>query len=544
MAALMYAPRGAPIKLLACFLLSGGMSSTQQLQHLYWRAGFGPRPQDVAAGLSLRKALRQLLHDSEKYEPLADPGLSYTDPQGAVMAAPAPSRPAPGGMAPPPDPLALPGAPAAPVTPLKARSARRGSVAAGVPRLRRADLTPEQRRQQNQGRRQAFNHLSTAWMARMTSSPAQLREKMTLFWHGHFACRVRQPGAALSLHNTMRQHALGKFPDLLLAVSREPAMLQFLNNQQNRKEHPNENFAREVMELFTLGRGSYAETDVKEAARAFTGWGYDYQGNFKFRELEHDGGPKTFLGATGNFTGEDVLQRIMQQPAAATFLVSKIYRFFVNEVPNPAHIKPLAAAFRQSGYDIADLMARLFSADWFYDPANIGTHIKSPVELLAGIRRTLNVQIDNDLPLLGYQKALGQTLFQPPNVAGWPGGRSWIDSSSLLLRLQLPAILFRNAEFAVALKQDENDIAPNLTRAERTVRPGAGAHLPLAPLQLLLSATPTAHQPEKLSGFLLQAPLRPENLRLVQQVAALKEPAEALRATLVTLLSLPEYQLA
>jgi len=522
------------------------MNSTQQLQHLYWRAGFGPRPQDVAAGLSLRKALRQLLQDSTKYEPLNGAGFAYAEPQGAVMTDPASlkNNPVPTGMVTTPDQSAAPGTPAA-VAPLRSRPAYRGStIAAGVPRLRRAELTPEQRKMQNQGMREAFVNMSTAWMDRMATSPAQLREKMTLFWHGHFACRVRQPNAALSLHNTTRQHALGKFPDLLLAVSKEPAMLQFLNNQQNRKEHPNENFAREVMELFTLGRGHYTEQDVKEAARAFTGWGYDYQSNFKFREREHDNGSKTILGHTGNFTGEDVLQLIMQQPAAATFLVTKIYRFFVNDVPNPAHIEPLAAAFRKSGYDIADLMERIFSADWFYDAANVGTHIKSPVELLAGIRRTLNVKIDNSQVLLGYQKALGQTLFQPPNVAGWPGGRNWIDSSSLLLRLQLAAVLFRNAEFAVALKQDENDIAPNLSKAERTLRAGAGAHLPLAPLQQLLGPTPTAQQPQKLSSFLLQAPIRPENLQLVQQAAQQKEPAEALRATLISLLSLPEYQLA
>ena len=523
------------------------MNSAQQLQHLYWRAGFGPRPQDVATGLSTRKALRQLLHDSEKFEPLTGPGLHYEDPQGVVMTDPASvkSNPVPNGMGPAPDQPAPAGAPVAPVAPMRPRAAfRGGTIAAGVPRLRRADLTPEQRKMQNTGVRDAFINMSTVWMERMASSPAQLREKMTLFWHGHFACRVRRPDAALSLHNTVRQHALGKFPDLLRAVSQEPAMLQFLNNQQNRKEHPNENFAREVMELFTLGRGNYSETDVKEAARAFTGWGYDYQNAFRFREREHDAGPKTFLGRTGNYTGEDVLTRILEQPAAATFLVTKIYRFFVNDVPNPAHIAPLAAAFRRSGYDVADLMEHLFSADWFYEPANVGTHIKSPVELLAGIRRTLNVRLDNDRLLLGYQKALGQTLFMPPNVAGWPGGRNWIDSSSLLLRLQLPAILFKNAEFAVALKQDENDIAPNQTRAERVIRPGATAHLPLGPLQQLLGATPVAQQAEKLSEFLLQAAIRPENLQLVQQAAAQKEPAEALRTTLVSLLSLPEYQLA
>jgi len=535
------------------------MDTTQRLQHLYWRAGFGPRPQDVAAGLSPRKALRQLLRDSEQFEPLDAPNMHFTDPLGAVMAvapvppAPAPAKnPVPTKMVTSPDQATAPAAPAlmemtgseASVAALPARQLYRWGPS-GVPLLRRRDLTPEQRKMQNQGLREAFINISTAWMDRMATSPAQLREKMTLFWHGHFACRVRQPGPALSLHNTTRKYALGKFPDLLLAVSQEPAMLEFLNNRQNHKGHANENFAREVMELFTLGRGSYSEQDVKEAARAFTGWSYDYQGSFKFRPLDHDDGPKTFLGRTGNLRGEDVLAIIMEQPAAATFLTTKLYCFFVNDTPDPARIAPLADAFRRSGYDIRDLLERMFSADWFYDPANVGTHLKSPVELLAGIRRTLGVRLDNELPLLGYQKALGQTLFEPPNVAGWPGGRNWIDSSSLLLRLQIPAILFKNADFAVALKQDENDIAPNLSRADRTVRPTTGAHLPLGPLQQLLGATPGPAQPARLSEFLLQTPIRPENLALVQQAAAATPaPTEALRNTLISLMSLPEYQLS
>ncbi len=535
------------------------MDNTQQLQHLYWRAGFGPRPQDVAAGLSPHKALRQLLRDSEQYEPLDAPDMHFTDPLGPVMAvaptpaAPAPAKnPVPTGMVTTPDqatttmsgsPAAAPAQPAA-VPLLRPRSAFRTGPN-GLPVLRRRDLTPEQRKMQNQGLREAFINISTGWMDRMAHSPAQLREKMTLFWHGHFACRVRQPGPALNLHNTTRRLALGKFPELLLAVSQEPAMLEYLNNRQNHKQHPNENFAREVMELFTLGRGNYSEQDVKEGARAFTGWTYDGLGNFKFRPQDHDDGPKTFLGRTGNFKGEDVLAIILEQPAAATFLTTKVYRFFVNDTPDPARIAPLADAFRKSGYDIQDLMERMFSASWFYDPANVGTHIKSPVELLAGIRRNLNAEIDNKQPLLGYQRALGQTLFEPANVAGWPGGRNWIDSSSLLLRLQIPAILFKNAEFAVALKQDENDIVPNLSKADRTVKPTAGAHLPLAPLQLLLHGSPVATQPVRLSEFLLQTPIRPESLALVQRAAAQSPAAtEALRNTLVSIMSLPEYQLS
>ncbi len=513
-----------PVKLLPPGRVLPIVSTTpQQLQHLYWRAGFGPRPQDVAAGHNPRQALRQLLKDSEKYEPLTGPGLDYHEPEMDLTTAPATPAAAPANPV-PTDAVTTPDQPAAP-----------GQLLSPV--LRKG-MTAEQLKAKNRGIREAFINMSTAWMTRMATSPAQLREKMTLFWHGHFACRVRRPDAALSLHNTMRKHALGKFPDLLRAVSQEAAMLQFLNNQQNRKEHANENFAREVMELFTLGRGNYTETDVKEAARAFTGWGYDRDNTFRFRERQHDAGSKTFLGQTGNFTGDDVLRIILQQPAAATFLVTKIYRFFVNDTPDPARIAPLAASFRKSGYDVAALLEDIFSANWFYDPANVGSHIKSPVELLAGLRRTLNLKLDRDAVLLGYQKALGQTLFQPPNVAGWPGGRNWIDSSSLLLRLQLPAILFKNADFAVALKQDENDLAPNLSRGERLVKNDAGAHLPLAPLQALLAGATPAETPARLAAFLLQAAPRPESLALVQQGGT------ELRGVLIGLLSLPEYQLA
>ncbi|TVT41537.1 DUF1800 domain-containing protein [Hymenobacter setariae] len=507
--------------------------NSQQLQHLYWRAGFGPRPADIAAGLSPAKALRQLLREAEPCTPIESPAFHYADPLGAVVAV---------------QPVAPVSAGASMASELSPLSPRTAALPAGRPAalvLRRRDLTPEQRKQQNEGIRDAFAAMSTAWMERMATGPGQLREKMALFWHGHFACRTRRPNDSLQLLNTIRTHALGKFSDLLLAVSREPAMLQFLNNQQNKKEHPNENFAREVMELFTLGRGNYTETDVKEAARAFTGWSYDNQNNFVFRARQHDAGPKTFLGHTGNLGGEDVLAIIMQQPATATFLVTKLYRFFVNDVPNSAHIELLATAFRRSHYDIADLAERLFSADWFYDAANVGVRIKSPVELIAGLRRTLGVQLDNARLLLGYQKALGQTLFMPPNVAGWPGGRNWIDSSSLLLRLQLPAILFKNAEFAVRLKDDENDITPQTTGKERTLRNTVGARLPLAALQQLLGGASTAEQSQQLVRCLLQVPLRPENLALVQQAAAkATTPEEQLRTTLISLLSLPEYQLS
>ncbi|GAA3923871.1 DUF1800 domain-containing protein [Hymenobacter algoricola] len=483
------------------------MTTQQQLQHLYWRAGFGARPADVAAGLTPRKALRQLFHDSQPAEPLYSEQMRYTETAA---------------LTPPPTPdLRLDP---------QAMTMKKG-------------MTAEQRKQQNRQIREAFYRMNTGWLNRMATSPAQLREKMTFFWHGHFACRVRRPDAALQLNNTLRKGALGNFGDLLLAVSREPAMLQFLNNQQNKKQHPNENFAREVLELFTIGRGHYSEQDVKEAARAFTGWGYNAGNQYTFRAQQHDDGAKTFLGRTGNLSGEDVLAIILDQPRTAEFLTTKIYRFFVNDTPNPAHIQPLAKAFFQSKYDISDLLERIFSADWFYDAANVGTRIKSPIELLAGIKRTLGLELENEQPLIVFQKALGQTLFQPPNVAGWPGGRNWIDSSSLVFRLQLPQVLLRNAEFSIALKEDENDLAPSVSRADRTFRQQVKARVKLAPLSQLLAQTAPAAQAAQLSRFLLQAPIRPENLALIQQAAAAGPADGRLRTMVTSLLSLPEYQL-
>jgi len=320
-------------------------------------------------------------------------------------------------------------------------------------------------------------------------------------------------------------------------------MLQFLNNQQNRKQRPNENFAREVMELFTMGRGNYTEQDVKEAARAFTGWTSDESYQFVFREKQHDAGPKTFLGRTGNFGGEDILNIILAQLQTAEFITTKLYRFFVNDTPNSAHIRPLAQAFYKSQYDISALLEELFSADWFYDAVNVGNRIKSPIELLAGIKRTLGVQMEDPKPLIGYEKALGQTLFEPPNVAGWPGGRNWIDSSSLLLRLQLPQVLFKNAQFNVALKEDENDILPSVTKADRTFRQQIKTHVELQPIADFLAKIPEEQQAAKLGEFLLQAPIRPENLALVQQTAAKVPPEIRLKTMVTSLLSLPEYQL-
>ncbi|MCQ4141872.1 DUF1800 family protein [Chryseobacterium sp. EO14] len=303
------------------------------------------------------------------------------------------------------------------------------------------DQTPaEKRKEMQRVSRQQNEELNLNFLDKMVNSKEQMREKMAFFWHGHFASRVVNPKFNRQILNVIRKNALGNFKDLLFEVSQAPAMLNFLNNQQNKKDHPNENFAREVMELFTMGRGNYTEKDIREGARAFTGWGYDKEGNFKERKNLHDEGAKTFLGKTGNFTGTDVLNIILEEKATAKFITTKIYKFFVNENVDENIVKSLSESFYQSGYDIKKLMMDIFSGSWFYDKKNIGSRIKSPIELMAGIMRSLPMNIQNPENLIVYQKLLGQMLLYPPNVSGWPNGKSWIDSSTLMLRLQIPQI--------------------------------------------------------------------------------------------------------
>jgi uncharacterized protein (DUF1800 family) len=203
-------------------------------------------------------------------------------------------------------------------------------------------------------------------------------------------------------------------------------MITFLNNQQNKKNHPNENFAREVMELFTLGRGNYTETDVKEAARAFTGWSLGPNGAFLFKPRLHDAGSKTVLGQTGNFNGDDVVDILLKMPKTANFICKKMYKFFVNENIDDARVAYLATRFFKNNYDIKKLLEDIFTSDWFYEQKNIGAKIKSPIELLAGIRRYIPMVMDNDEVQLLFQKVLGQILFYPPKCS-WLGWRQKLD---------------------------------------------------------------------------------------------------------------------
>ncbi|MEQ1554160.1 MAG: DUF1800 domain-containing protein [Ferruginibacter sp.] len=308
----------------------------------------------------------------------------------------------------------------------------------------------------NQKYRDELKDMNIAWLNQMIHSKAQLREKMAFFWHGHFACRSRNAFFAQELLNIIKEKTLGNFGDMLRAVSKSPAMLQFLNNQQNRKGKPNENFAREVMELFTLGRGNYTENDIKESARAFTGWTFNKNGQFAFKQKIHDDGVKSFLGQTGNFNGDDIIDILLKQKQTATFITKKIYKYFVYEKIDDTKIDYLSTRFFKNNYNILNLLTDIFTSTWFYNDKNIGTKIKSPIELLVGLRRYLPLQMDNEDSQLLFQKVLGQTLFYPPNVAGWPGGKNWIDSSTLMLRLQIPKNISNKDIIDIKPKDDDD----------------------------------------------------------------------------------------
>ncbi len=318
-------------------------------------------------------------------------------------------------------------------------------------------LSPENRKAIRDQSRDDLKSLNLRWMDELINSEAQLREKMAFFWHGHFACREINIFFQQMLLQEIRSNSLGNFGELLKQVSKSASMLSFLNNQQNRKQHPNENFAREVMELFTLGRGNYTETDIKEAARAFTGWGFNLKGEFVFRKNQHDDGSKTIFGKTGNFDGDDVLNMLLENKQTARYLCKKIYKFFVNENEvDEAKVNMLADRFYQSNYEILPLLKDIFTSDWFYNEKHIGSRIKSPVELMVGMRRILPMDLQTEQVQLLFQKVLGQILFYPPNVAGWPGGKSWIDSSSLMFRLRIPQLLKDNEPINISAKADDD----------------------------------------------------------------------------------------
>ncbi len=319
-----------------------------------------------------------------------------------------------------------------------ARQAPAASVA--VPSLQTArdvrpgQLTPAARKAHRRGMRTDMHALRTFWVESMLATRTPLRERMTLFWHNHFvssAQKVRSPHAMLDQHMRFRTHAVGNFGALLRAMMQDPALLFYLDNQRNHRRAPNENFARELLELFTMGEGHYTERDIKEAARALTGASVEPGSKtYRFRPRQHDDGDKTILGRTGPFDGADLAEVILAQERTAVFVVEKLWRAFVSPAPAPRAVRDIARQFRQADYDIAVALRALFMHPAFAVEAGRGSLVKSPVDIVVGTERVMPRGLRPEQAVRALHQ-MGQTLFAPPNVKGWPGHTTWVTTASL-----------------------------------------------------------------------------------------------------------------
>ena len=275
------------------------------------------------------------------------------------------------------------------------------------------------------------------WLDRMVSGRAMLTEKLAFFWHGHFATsntKVQDPQLLWTQYELFREKGGGKFRELVEAVSRDVAMIRWLDGNSNRKGAPNENYARELQELFTLGIGNYSEQDIREIARAFTGWGSRHH-KFVFSEQYHDAGEKTVHGQTGNWDGDDIVRIITGRPASRAFIATELLRFFSTPDPAASEVEAVAATLHKTDGSIKDALRTVLLADEFRTRSHYRTLVKSPVEFIVGVLRVSEV---SPVPLWahGSLERTGQILFRPPSVKGWPSGAGWLGSAAMVERLK------------------------------------------------------------------------------------------------------------
>ena len=326
------------------------------------------------------------------------------------------------------DTSALPAAPE-PFDPTPAIAALRGADS-----LERRQTLAELRKQM----RVSVGELQLWWLNRMLSSPSPLQEKMTLFFHGHFTSAAIQKGVwpsyILQQNQLFRSSALGNLRTLTVAVSQDPAMLLYLDNASSNKLHPNENYARELMELFTLGHGNYTEEDIRQSARAFTGWTVNRRtGSFVMNPRIHDDGTKMFLGRSGNFDGNDIVKIIYEQPACARFWAQSLLNEFVYNDPEPQLVDAVANVVRTHDFELAPIMSTILQSNVFFSARAYRALLKSPVEYVVGTHNVLGLD-RIEIPAVRALSQMGQVLFYPPNVAGWPGGTNWITSQTSIAR--------------------------------------------------------------------------------------------------------------
>lgn len=437
----------------------------------------------------------------------------------------------------------------------------------GRDRTEMRELTPEERRELNDKRqkqaRESMEEVRLWWIERMIATPRPFEEKMTLLWHGHFtsgAREVKSPVFMKEQNDFLRKNCVGNFRDLVLGISKDRAMLSYLDGRNNVKEKPNENFARELMELFTMGVGNYSETDVKEAARAFTGWSFDENG-YVFRARQHDGGEKRFLKQRGKFNGDDIVDIIMQQPATAKFLATKLAKFYMRPEPERELIDAIASELRKNKYEMRPTMKTIFKSQAFYHSTSRGVLVKSPAELLVSTARKFNTPIENLRAAERAMASMGQALLQPPNVKGWAGGTKWINTATLFNRYNIVSLMVQGggADRRPAAKDDMNDeemramMAAGGSMEAKSRMEGDRRQPAYDPTPALRDnkLTTAEHVVDYYSTALLAAPLDSEKrTALVEYLdggkkfdAKAKTAAERVRMMICLMVSTPEFQL-
>ncbi len=404
----------------------------------------------------------------------------------------------------------------------------------------------EARQQRQRLDRRQVRGMQEWWLTRMIETPRPMEEKLTLFWHGHFATSYRtiENSYHMFMQNKMfREHAAGNFGQMLFRIIRDPGMLRYLDNTSNRKNAPNENLARELMELFSLGEGMYEEGDIKEGARALTGYTF-YHNDFIFNPDQHDEGTKNILGRRGRMDGDDFVQAILARRSCAEFICMKLYRYFVREVPGKDHddyrptvsvIRNLASTLAGQKYELRPMLRKMLLSEHFYADAVVGEHIKSPVELVVGAVRSLRTPVRDLGILVESLDLMGQNLLFPPNVAGWDGGRSWINTSTLFVRQNILNFLLTGKTptgYSALAQIDRYDPSVLLADLART-DPGA------------------ERDPQRVVAYLLRFMLgpgeRPERERVLLEFTHKHNDAitdDIVIALIALITAMPEYQLS
>ena len=387
--------------------------------------------------------------------------------------------------------------------------------------------------------KQTFGH---QWLEEMAHSDQQLREKMALFWHDHFATSIQNPVKTAEQINWIRKHALGSFKNLLIGVSKGAAMIDYLHNKQNTKSHPNEDYAREVLELFSMGEGNYTEKDIQEAARAFTGWEYDKDGNFNIDPETHDDGIKIFMGKEGRWTGDDILEIILRDERTSQYITSKIY-YYLTGIPISRELLDLYVPVFAKRFNITQLIKKIVNSPHFHHKAIQGTRVKSPIELLVGSMRLMKVEFTYPSLPAKMQIKMDQLLLSPPNVAGWRSGPDWLTTGTLLDRMLLCRNLYTNAV-------SQYLITPELTTEGDEVVEYEGGEETKSLIKGITLAPPSNWIKDQgkyglmaLAEVLYGRNMNPIEQKLTQLNGQVRSGKISLDEAILTLTSLPEYQM-